>query len=257
MVPVYFSLLVALPFAACGLPDMAQMQAMMAMMNQMEQAKLWGPMAPVVPAAPASTPPPMVMNTKEEYDAYLKWCEQNRVRQAEQMKQQQLLAQFKAKQAAAAAQAEKEQAAAEAAERQANQMAQWNAWEKQMAMSTNFDSIAAEVKALQYKYYNVVVFQFLAFCQCENFQGDMDRFFNYNALMGDTFEQFDINDLGLTAVSGQDPAVVAAALNKVSQVDQIKAFFGGLQNSMCDAAKTYIGQVMDWEKNLKFMDKLV
>merc|ERR1712048_1084807 len=42
--------------------------------------------------------PNFSMENKEEYEAYLKWCAENQARHAEQVKQQELLEQFKMRQ---------------------------------------------------------------------------------------------------------------------------------------------------------------
>merc|ERR1712121_489574 len=44
--------------------------------------------------------PNFSMENKEEYEAYLKWCAENQARHAEQVKQQELLEQFKMRQEA-------------------------------------------------------------------------------------------------------------------------------------------------------------
>jgi len=256
MVPVYV-LLVALPFAACGMPDMAQMQAMMAMMNQMEASKHWGgyvaPVAPVVPATPA---PVMSMNTKEEYDAYLKWCEENRARQAEQMKQQELLDAFKAREAARMEEEKKEMAAMEAKERADSMQAQWRSWERKLEMSHSFDSIAGAVMEMKHKYYYMVTFEFLKFCKCSDFAAEIEHFFTHEGVSTNEYEEFDLADLGLDAVSGQDPVAVAAAINQISAADQTKAFFGGLAASMCEGARAYFNQVVAWENQYNFLERL-
>merc|ERR1719239_1143961 len=54
----------------------------------------WGKLPDPPTAAPA-----MNLNTKEEYDAYLKWCEENKAKLAEQQKQQELLDAWRAREA--------------------------------------------------------------------------------------------------------------------------------------------------------------
>lgn len=248
MVPVVF-LLVALPFASCGMPDMAEMANFMNMMKAYEASKGWG----YVPQAPTQAPP-MSMNTKEEYEAYLKWCEENKAKQAEQAKQQELLDAWKAREAQRKKEAEHAKMEAEARERHESQMAQWKMWEKQMEMSAVFDSISHQVTDVKRKYYEMIVFEQLRFCKCSDFTVDVGRYFNREEFY--KYEEFDIEDLGLDAVSGQNFVDVANKLVNLSEDDRIKQFFGGLGNALCDGARTYIEQVESWERQFKFLDNL-
>jgi len=251
MVPVYF-LLVALPFAAGGLPNMEQMNNLMNMMRMMEAAKEVQPWQ--APVAPAPQAPVLKMQTKEEYEAYLKWCAENQARDAEQAKQQELLDAWKAREEARKAEAEKMRVAAEAEEKRKNQMAQYKMWERQMEMSATFDSISREVTEVKAKWYHTVTFEFLRFCKCSEFTVDIGHYFNKEEFYKN--EEFDIEDLGLSAVKSQNVDTVANALFQMSQGDRTKAFFGGLATAMCGGARDYMEQVEEWEKSRNFLDNL-
>jgi len=209
----------------------------------------WGKLPDPPTAAPA-----MNLNTKEEYDAYLKWCEENKAKLAEQQKQQELLDAWRAREAQRKKDAEKAKAEADARERRENQMAQWKMWEKQMEMSAVFDTISAQVTEVKHKYYEMVVFEQLRFCRCSDFTEDVGRYFNREEFH--KYEEFDIDDLGLNAIQSQNVNDVANALNLLSEEDRIKQFFGGLGNALCEGARRYIEQVEDWEKQHNFMDNL-
>jgi len=249
MVPVLF-LLVALPFASCGMPDMAEMAEFMNMMKVYEATKGWGSKLPEVP----TQAPAMSMHTKEEYEAYLKWCEENKAKEAEQAKQQELLNAWRAREAERKKAAEEAKLAAEARERHENQMAQWKMWEKQMEMSAVFDTISAQVTDVKHKYYEMIVFEQLRFCRCSDFTEDVGRYFNREEFH--KYEEFDIEDLGLNAVQGQNPNDVAAALNALSEEDRIKQFFGGLGDALCRGARDYIEDVEGWERQYNFLTNL-
>merc|ERR1712019_36813 len=157
--------------------------------------------------------PNFSMENKEEYEAYLKWCAENQARHAEQVKQQELLEQFKMRQ-------------------------------------------EAHKQEMKHKYYYTVVMEFMKFCKCDDFSGEIERFFGHDGVSY-KHEEFDLADLGLNAVSGQDAFQVAQALNNISKEDQIKAFFGGLAERMCEGARTYYNQVAAWEKQYRFLERLV
>jgi len=273
MVPAYF-LLVALPFVAGGMSNMGgnqdQMMMMQMMMNAMKNNQ-WdnnnmnmgnmnmgnmGNMNMGNMGNNQQQQPNFSMENKEEYEAYLKWCAENQARHAEQVKQQELLEQFKMRQEAHKQEMEKAKIEMEAKERSENMKAQWKQWESQMEMVQNFDSIGYAVMEMKHKYYYTVVMEFMKFCKCDDFSGEIERFFGHDGVSY-KHEEFDLADLGLNAVSGQDAFQVAQALNNISKEDQIKAFFGGLAERMCEGARTYYNQVAAWEKQYRFLERLV
>ena len=87
----------------------------------------------------------MTVQSAEDYEAYLKWCEENRARQAEFQQQQKLLDEFKAREAAKAEEARKMRVKQEAEERQHNMMAEWKNWERQMQHVASFDKLGSAV----------------------------------------------------------------------------------------------------------------
>jgi len=245
--------------------QMQQMQQMMQMMQQMNQAKGWGAENNMMNMMGNNMQmnqnnnqaPSFSMQNKEEYDAYLKWCEENRARQAEQMKQQELLDQFKMKEEALQKEMAAQKQQMEAKERQENMQSQWKSWEAKMQMAHSFDSIGYEVMEMKHKYYYMVTFEFMKFCKCSDFAGEIEQFFNHDGVSTASYEEFDLSDLGLDATSSQDPFQVAQAIQRLSQGDQIKAFFGGLATSMCEGARQYYNQVVAWENQYRFLERLV
>jgi len=248
MVPI-FVLALALPFAACGNIDMAQLSTMMQLMEQMNAAKGWGPVAPATQA------PAMSMQNKEEYEAYLKWCAENQARMAEQKKQQELLDAWKAREEERKKMEEEQKAAQEAAERRENQMAQYKQWEKQMEMSASFDTITASVMEIKAKYHYTVVFEFLGFCNCADVSDNIGKYFIHEGVP-ENLRDIDL-ELGDSKVFDQAAADVAAALKDVAEADRVKVFFGGVKDVLCKAAKDYITSIDDMERTHKFWDALL
>merc|ERR1719239_1013509 len=138
------------------------------------------------------------MQSKEDYDAYLKWCEESRARQQEQSKQQELLDAWKKRQ--------------EESEKQKEQM--------KMQMAQNFDTIGYEMMEMKHKYYYMVTMSFMQFCKCSDFAANIKEFFHHDGVDTSKYEEFDLGDLGLTAAQSNDANAVARALNAVSQGDQ-------------------------------------
>ena len=103
------------------------------------------------------------------------------------------------------------------------------------------------------QYYHKVAFAFLKFCKCSDFAGEIESFFMGGHEAG---EEYDLDFMEDNIEVGSDPAVVAQALVNLSKGDQIKAFFGGLAESMCDGAEAYFEQVEAWEKQYNFLERL-
>merc|ERR1711963_894347 len=69
------------------------------------------------------------MQNREDYDAYLKWCEENRARNAEYQEQQRLLDMFKQREEPKKEEDRKMKIQQEAKEKKQNMMAEWKQWE--------------------------------------------------------------------------------------------------------------------------------
>merc|ERR1712223_2175377 len=246
MVPLALLLVLPLVAATGHDMDMDMMKNMMTMIEMMNKMKGWGDEKNEM-QAPARQEESQwyQMENSADYEAYLKWCEENRARTAEFQQQSRLLEQFKEREAAKKEEARKMQVQMEAEEKKKNMMAEWKMWEKQM-------------KA---KYYYMATFEFMKMCKCNDFTSKVEAFFmgessNSKALeMDDMFE--DIVDITEEGLANNDPATVAQTLVRLSKGDQIKAFFAGLREVMCDGAEAYVEQVESWEKQYRFLERLM
>jgi len=250
MVP--FALILTLVGAAAAgqMGDATQMMEMMKMMEMMNQAKGWAAYA-----APTAAPAPQwSTGSPEDIAAYLKWCEENQVRIADQTRQKQLLEQWEMKEAARKEEMKKVAAAREVAERQLAMESEWKMWEKKMTMTASFEALGYEIMEMKHKYYYLVTFEFLKFCKCSDFTADVERYFHHEGFATNKYEEFDLSDLN--APAGQDVNAIAQALFAMDKVGQTKAFFGGLQQAMCEGARTYFDTVLGWEKQYNFLERL-
>merc|ERR1712241_1273210 len=187
------------------------------------------------------------MQNREDYEAYLKWCEENRARTADFQEQQRLLDQFKQRE-----EAKREQ--------EHNMMAEWKMWEKQMEMVASFDKLGYQIMEMKGKYYYTVTFEFMKFCKCSDFAGKVEAFFMGEPSNSDKFEMEMFEDLVDTIEDAQqrgNPNSIAQVLVNMSKGDQIKAFFAGLKEAMCDGAEAYVELVEAWEKQFKFLERLM
>jgi len=262
MVPLALLLVLPLVAATGHDMDMDMMKNMMSMMEMMNKMKGWGDEKNEM-QAPARQEESQwyQMENSADYEAYLKWCEENRARTAEFQQQSRLLEQFKEREAAKKEEARKMQVQMEAEEKKKNMMAEWKMWEKQMESVHEFDKLGYEIMEMKAKYYYMVTFEFMKMCKCNDFTSKVEAFFmgessNSKALeMDDMFE--DIVDITEEGLANNDPATVAQTLVRLSKGDQIKAFFAGLREVMCDGAEAYVEQVESWEKQYRFLERLM
>jgi len=255
MVPLL--VLVALvPLASCGkIDDMEDMMQMMHMQQQMmnahhnmgynnnqmggnmNQGNWWG------------------MQSQEDYEAYLKWCEEKKRMEAESEQQKNLMEMYRKREEERKARMEKARMEHEAEERHEMMKQQFDTWQRRLEETQEFDALAYKLSEMKHVYSFAVVAEFLKFCKCSDFTEDLEKFFMHDGVSMSNHE-FNLDDLeGI--ISSNDPVAVAQALDNRPKVDQTKAFFGGLAVSMCEGAEAYVRQLVAWEKEYNFMERLM
>jgi len=247
--------LVLLPLVAAGGQggmDMNQMMMMMQQMQQQQQQNSWGWGA----QAPAQQQQNnwWGMDKQEDYEAYLKWCEENKARQAEQAKQKELLDMYEKQEAERKLQMEKERVQHEAEERHESMMAQWKQWQKKLQMQHEFDGLGHAIIEMKHKYMYLVTMEFLKFCRCSDWSNELAHYFQHDGLEYN-HDEYDLDDL--EGIDSNNPSEVAQAIANRPKEEQIKVFFGGLAHSMCAGGKVYVDQVEAWEKQYNFLDRLM
>jgi len=256
MVP-FACLLVLLPLALAGQMDnemmqhMMQQQMMQQMMQQQQQQQGWGGWGGWGGNMQQGHNGGdnggnwWGMQSKEDYEAYLKWCEERKAALHEQQQQQELLKQWEKKEMERQKEVERKRVEMEAHERQENMMAQWKMWQQRLNQQHEFDDLLYKFAELKHAYMFTVTMEFLKFCKCSDFTEDMQRLFVHADLHYDGGHDFDLDDLD--GIDSTNPDEVARALANRPRVDQVKAFFGGLAESMCLAARAYVESVRDMD----------
>jgi len=195
------------------------------------------------------------MQSQEDYEAYMKWCEENKVRQQEQERQKELIEMWEKQEENRKMESEKEKHEKEAHERQENMMAQWRMWQRRLEMQHEFEGLGEQIMEMKHKYMYMVTMEFLKFCKCSDFTAELERYFMHEGVSYSN-DEWDLDDLeGI--LDSSDPRAVAQALANRPKEDQVKAFFGGLATSMCRGGRAYVEQVMTWEKQFNFLDRLM
>lgn len=191
----------------------------------------------------------------EDYEAYMKWCQERQIAMKETEQQRMMLKQWEDSQNERKMEVEREKHVKEAAERHESMMAQWKMWQMRLSQQHEFDNLIGKFTEMKHGYMFAVTMEFLKFCKCSDFTDELQRYFMHGDMHYESGEDWDLDDLqGINSNNAQE---VAQALANLPKSDQVKAFFGGLATSMCLGARTYVEQVRVWETQYKFLDHVM
>merc|ERR1712127_710899 len=191
----------------------------------------------------------------EDYEAYMKWCEERKMAVQEQQQQQDMLKQFQM--AEEKREMEHKQAAVhkEIEEKRESMMAQWKMWQNRLSQQHEFDNKMDKFAEMKHHYMFAVTMEFLKFCKCSDFTEELHRYFMHGDMKYDGGDDWDLDDL--EGIDTTNAVAVAQQLANRPASDQVKAFFGGMATTMCMAGRAYVEQVKAWEGQYKFLDRLM
>merc|ERR1712141_845653 len=175
----------------------------------------------------------------------MKWCEERKMAMQEQKQQQEMLEQFTKQEETRKMEMEKARVEKEIEERRESMQAQWKMWQMRLSQQHEFDSLLDKFAEMKHHYMFAVTMEFLKFCKCSDFTDDLQRYFMHGDQKYHGGEDWDIDDL--EGIDTTNAVAVAQALANRPRVEQVKAFYGGLAESMCLAGRAYIEQVRSWE----------
>jgi len=255
MVPLA-CLLVLLPLAFAGSQEeMMQMMAQQMMQQQMMQ-KGWGYQQPMMNMQQQHPQPQQPAQSKEDYEAYLKWCEERRLAMAEQEQQKKLLEEFQKVQDNNKREREEARAAGEQKERREAMMAHFRQLQMKTQELASFDNVMDKFVEMKHQYMFAVVMEFLKFCKCSDFTSELERYFQHGDYGYQAGQYFDIDDLkGFIDTNNAD--AIARRIANLPVVDQVKAFFGGLAYQMCQGGKAYVMTIKGYEQKYNFLERLM
>merc|ERR1712142_1217487 len=197
------------------------------------------------------------MQSQEDYEAYLKYCEERKVAAATREQHEKLMEMYKKKEEEEKEKERHKRMENEAHEKHEMMMSQFKAMEKRVEETEKFEKLGYELMEMKAKYTFMVTAEFLKFCKCSDFTSDLERFFMQNDISVFS-EEYDLDDLDdLEGIDTNDPVAVAQALANRPLVEQVAAFFGGLADAMCDGARDYVDQIEAYEKQYNFLERLM
>lgn len=188
----------------------------------------------------------------EDMEAYRKWCDERQRATKEQEQQKQLLEMWEKQEETRKMEAERKAHEQEAAERHESMMSQWKMWQMKITQMHTFDDLTYTFAESKHHYMFLVMTEFLKFCKCSDYTEEFERYFMHDGSSYHHDDDFDLEELD--AINTNDAFAVARALAGQSKADQNKAFFGGLAESLCSSARSYVEQVREWEKTYNFLD---
>lgn len=189
----------------------------------------------------------------EDMEAYQKWCEERQRATKEHEQQKQLLEMWEKQEEMRKMETERKAHEREAAERHESMMAQWKQWQMKISQMHTFDDLTYKFAEQKHTYMYTVMTEFLKFCKCSDFTEELSRYFMHEGVNYHDEDDFDLDELEAVE-RGSDALTVARALLGRSRSEQTKAFFGGLAESLCSSARSYVEEVKEWEKTYNFLD---
>merc|ERR1712168_1653320 len=198
------------------------------------------------------------MNTQsaEDSEAFQKWCEERERLKKESEQKERLMRMYEEQEKARKEMMEKEKAERDARERHEAMLAQYNEWQMKLTQVQHFEKIEYELQELNHKYMYAITTEVLKFCNCDDWIDDLGKYFNHEGFTAD-HDDWDLDDLeSVDYKDNSQIAVVAEQTYRRSEEDRTKLFFGGVSRAFCNGARSYLSQVMQWDMDRGFMDKL-
>merc|ERR1712142_758799 len=191
------------------------------------------------------------IDDQEDYEAYLKWCEERRM--AIQEQEQALLRQIEERAEEKKRETERENAEKVMKARRDNMMAQWKQWQAQLSVAEEFDGAMDKYTEMKIKYMFTLTMDFLKFCRCADYTTTLQRYLymdgmTYEPSAAEAFSLDELEDVDITSVEA-----VAQRMAVLSDAEGIKIYFGGIVDTMCNDVKKYVDQLRVWEQQYNFL----
>lgn len=194
------------------------------------------------------------MQNSADYKAYQKWCEEKKAKDAEFAKQQELIDMYNKQEEARKAAKAKAMAEMEAKARHESMMMQWHEWQQKLSQQEEYGTLMMNIEEMKHKYTYAITCEVLKMCKCSNWLDDITKYFDHD---GFTPSGGDLEIDDMDSIDTTNPLEVANYLLDKSAEVQVKAFFGGLSETLCKGAERWITQVYEWDKQFQYMDRLM
>merc|ERR1711963_856399 len=193
------------------------------------------------------------MTSEEDKEAYLKWCEERKLQMQEQEEAQKLLKQITQQAEEKKREAMHEKMMKEHKMKRENMVAQWRMWQNQLKQVEEYDESMEKYTEMKIKYMFSLTMDYLKFCKCSDNTADLQRYLSYGGMtyVPGMSEAYDLSELEGVDLNNEE--AVAQRMATLPAQDQVKLYFTGMIMTTCDAVKTYINQLKQWETQYNFM----
>ena len=189
----------------------------------------------------------------EDYEAYIKWCQERQLAMQEQEQQKQLLEEIRQRAEQQRQMVERERANKEMQSKREAMMAQWRMWQTQLSSAEQFTDLTGQFTEMKTHYMYKLTLEYLKFCRCSDYTSHLQRYLIYGNLAYEpsNTDVFSLEDLD--GIDTNDVEAVAQRLAALSEAEGVKLYFGGLIDSMCESVRVYVDQVKAWEAQYNFL----
>merc|ERR1712154_353341 len=192
-------------------------------------------------------------SSQEDYEEYQRWCENNKLIQESNEESRRLMAEITARNEERKRHHAREAARKEAENKRKAMIAQWNMWQSQLQHTEEYAGNMEKYTNMKVKYMFSLVMDFLKFCRCSDYTAPLQRYLIHDGMtyQPGMSEAYTLDELeGIDTTNVEEVAKRTATL---SEPDQIKLFFHGMINGVCDGVKGYVEQVKVWEAQYNFL----
>jgi len=193
------------------------------------------------------------LQSDEDREAYLKWCEERKIQMQEQEESQRLLRQITQQAEEKKREMAREAMMKEAKAKRESMVAQWRMWQNQIKQSEEYTGNMDKYQAMKVKYMFTLTMDYLKFCRCSDYTAPLQRYLMHDGVTYEPgmSEAYTLDELEGIDITNEE--AVAQRMATLSDEDGIKLFFHGLIFSTCESVRAYVKQLQTWEAQYNFM----
>jgi len=193
------------------------------------------------------------LQSDEDREAYLKWCEERKIQMQEQEESQRLLRQITEQAEEKKREMAREKMMKEARAKRESMVAQWRMWQNQIKQAEEYTGNMDKYQTMKTKYMFSLTMDYLKFCRCSDYTAPLQRYLSYDGMTYEPgmSEAYTLDELEGIDITNEE--AVAQRMATLSDEDGIKLFFHGIITTTCESVKAYVKQLQTWESQYNFM----
>jgi len=191
------------------------------------------------------------LQSDEDREAYLKWCEERKIQMQEQEESQRLLRQITEQAEEKKREMAREKMMKEARAKRESMVARM--WQNQIKQAEEYTGNMDKYQTMKTKYMFSLTMDYLKFCRCSDYTAPLQRYLSYDGMTYEPgmSEAYTLDELEGIDITNEE--AVAQRMATLSDEDGIKLFFHGIITTTCESVKAYVKQLQTWESQYNFM----